>query len=283
MKIENIRLFLEVVQLGSINKAAEKLYISQQSLSIIMKNMEAELGVELLVRNYKGIVLTSDGEKFFDCAQNIVSSYDDFLLQCSQNGDSCVLNLYTTPSLSQHVTQLQGVAFGGRYYLSVHERSIEEIADMIEKKRKGLYFLALYDGKPENLSQRSDKYLVGFDKQSVEFCHNSSPLLTEDTREEKASWPKIINTYRADDMGQTLNIGDIHVCKKLMREKGFSASTAFSLFRMDFTEDEWTVLNMTKNESIEYVMFFRLGTESALREAKGEILKTMQQKFDTVQ
>ena len=39
MKIENIRLFLEVVQLGSINKAAEKLYISQQSLSTIMKNM----------------------------------------------------------------------------------------------------------------------------------------------------------------------------------------------------------------------------------------------------
>ena len=88
MKIENIRLFLEVVQLGSINKAAEKLYISQQSLSTIMKNMEAELGVELLVRNHKGIALTADGEKFLACAQTIVSAFDEFRLQSSLSGDS---------------------------------------------------------------------------------------------------------------------------------------------------------------------------------------------------
>lgn len=279
MKIENIRLFLEVVQLGSINKAAEKLYISQQSLSTIMKNMEAELGVELLVRNHKGIALTADGEKFLACAQTIVSAFDEFRLQSSLSGEGCVLNFYTTPSLSQHVAELQGIAFGGKYYLSVHERSSEELADMIEKKRQGIYFLALWDGKPENIAQRSDKYVIAADEQSVEFCHESSPLLTAGADGAKAAWPKIINTYRADDMVQTLNIGDIHVCKKLMREKGFCASTALSLFRMDFAEDEWTVLKVLDSERIEYVLFFRLGADSALREVKGELLKMMREKF----
>ena len=38
MKIENIRLFLDVVRYGSINKAAEKNFIAQQSVTI--KKME---------------------------------------------------------------------------------------------------------------------------------------------------------------------------------------------------------------------------------------------------
>ena len=83
MKIENIRLFLEVVQLGSINKAAEKLYISQPNLSVIIKNMETELGVKLLVRNNTGIRLTTAGEAFFGSAQTIIQAYDGFLDQQS--------------------------------------------------------------------------------------------------------------------------------------------------------------------------------------------------------
>ena len=43
MKIENIRLFLDVVRYGSINKAAEKNFIAQQNLSVTIKNMEKEL------------------------------------------------------------------------------------------------------------------------------------------------------------------------------------------------------------------------------------------------
>ena len=42
MKIENIRLFLDVVRYGSINKAAEKNFIAQQNLSVTIKNMEKE-------------------------------------------------------------------------------------------------------------------------------------------------------------------------------------------------------------------------------------------------
>ena len=62
MKIENIRLFLDVVRYGSINKASEKNFIAQQNLSVIIKNMEKELDTTLFERNNTGIILTkADG------------------------------------------------------------------------------------------------------------------------------------------------------------------------------------------------------------------------------
>lgn len=69
MKIENIRLFLDVVRYGSINKAAEKNFIAQQNLSVTIKNMEKELGHTLLERTNAGITLTENGHNFLPMRQ----------------------------------------------------------------------------------------------------------------------------------------------------------------------------------------------------------------------
>lgn len=44
MKIEQLQQLLAVVEEGSMNEAAQKLYVARSSLSTSMKNLEAELG-----------------------------------------------------------------------------------------------------------------------------------------------------------------------------------------------------------------------------------------------
>ena len=62
---------LEIVNCGSINKAAERLHISQPNLSVSIKNLEAELGFSIFERGNRGIKLTREGEIFLLSARTI--------------------------------------------------------------------------------------------------------------------------------------------------------------------------------------------------------------------
>lgn len=57
--------FYMVAKSGSFSKAAEDMYVSQPNVSRNIKNLEETLGLELIVRNNKGIKLTSDGLELY--------------------------------------------------------------------------------------------------------------------------------------------------------------------------------------------------------------------------
>jgi DNA-binding transcriptional LysR family regulator len=71
MTLQQLKYFIEIVERGSINKAAETLYISQPSLSNALRELEAEAGVELITRTPKGIALTADGAEFLGYARQV--------------------------------------------------------------------------------------------------------------------------------------------------------------------------------------------------------------------
>ena len=62
MKNEQLRNFIKVVDCGSINKAAEQLYVSQPSLSRSIHSLEEEMGKELVIRSNRGVTLTPNRE-----------------------------------------------------------------------------------------------------------------------------------------------------------------------------------------------------------------------------
>ena len=65
MNLVHLKYAVEVAETGSINKASEKLYVSQPNLSRAIKELEASLGVTRFDRSAKGMVLTPDGELIF--------------------------------------------------------------------------------------------------------------------------------------------------------------------------------------------------------------------------
>lgn len=72
MNIKEIEYFLEVVKEKSFTRAANNLYISQPALSKSIKNLEADLKIQLIERNTKVFNLTSDGEVFYDNAKQSI-------------------------------------------------------------------------------------------------------------------------------------------------------------------------------------------------------------------
>ena len=67
--------FLKVSKMGSISKAADKLYISQPALSQQLKNLEKELDASLFIRSNKGIELTEEGKivyKYFSMSEKLL-------------------------------------------------------------------------------------------------------------------------------------------------------------------------------------------------------------------
>ncbi|MCR5732171.1 MAG: LysR family transcriptional regulator [Sphaerochaetaceae bacterium] len=56
---------------NSFTRAAEKLYITQPALSIIVKKLEDELGKELFIRTKKKVTLTEAGQRYLDAADEV--------------------------------------------------------------------------------------------------------------------------------------------------------------------------------------------------------------------
>lgn len=73
MKLRYLEYAVMIMRCQSISKAAEKLYISQPSLSEAVKKLEEKLGFVVFKRNNRGIEITPAGEKFLVDAQEILS------------------------------------------------------------------------------------------------------------------------------------------------------------------------------------------------------------------
>lgn len=67
----------------SLTKAAEKLFITQPSLSKSLSRIEKALGIKLFKRTTSGIEPTYSGEKYYRMAQDILKIYDEFEMEIS--------------------------------------------------------------------------------------------------------------------------------------------------------------------------------------------------------
>src|SRR5713101_3498770 len=70
MELRHLRYFVAVAEAGSLTVAAEKkLHTAQPSLSRQIRDLENEVGVQLMTRNARGIELTAAGRAFLDHAR----------------------------------------------------------------------------------------------------------------------------------------------------------------------------------------------------------------------
>lgn len=77
MNILHMKYAVKVAEAGSINKAAEELYIAQPNLSRCVKELEADLGIIIFDRTSKGMTLTAEGSEFIRYAKKILEQIDD--------------------------------------------------------------------------------------------------------------------------------------------------------------------------------------------------------------
>lgn len=74
--MESLRDFVTVCQEKKMTRAAEKLFMSKQTLSAVVKKLEREMNTVFLVRGSFGVELTPEGQCFFEYAQQMLALWE---------------------------------------------------------------------------------------------------------------------------------------------------------------------------------------------------------------
>ena len=86
MTLNQLNYIITIAESGSINKAAEQLYLSQPSLTGAVQDLERELGITLFHRSGRGVTLTGDGAEFLLYAKQLYGQYVNILEKYGKNG-----------------------------------------------------------------------------------------------------------------------------------------------------------------------------------------------------
>lgn len=205
MTIQQIRYCLGVADCGSFNRASEKLFISQPSLTASIHDLEAELGFEIFRRTSRGTSLTDKGSSFLSDARLLFQTYED------------VRSKYVTPvkkrfSVSALYYEFARLAFidvvkkysDGQFDFSFREMRaltvIEEVADgksdigllYISEKNQEEIKKALLAGKVKFTPLTECKAFV--------YMHVSHPLAQKDWISLEDLRPYHFVTFDTDDV-----------------------------------------------------------------------------------
>ena len=134
MTLQQIRYALTIAQTHSMNKAAEKLFISQPTLTSAIRELEHELGICIFLRTGKGMIPTNEGAEFLSYAAQIRQMCD--LLEDKYHGTDCTRRRFcvSTQHYSFAVRAFVETvrAFGtSKYELAIREtRTLDVIKDV---------------------------------------------------------------------------------------------------------------------------------------------------------
>lgn len=76
MNWNQLRYVIQIAEEGNLSRAAEKLYISQPSLSVSLRSLEEELGTPLFVRSGSGVSLTLAGKEYVEWARHTLKTHN---------------------------------------------------------------------------------------------------------------------------------------------------------------------------------------------------------------
>jgi len=87
MNLRDLRYLVAVADLRHFGKAAEACYVSQPTLSTQIKKLEEFLGVQLIERNNKQVMLTPVGAEVVERARRVLHQVDDLIELCRASRD----------------------------------------------------------------------------------------------------------------------------------------------------------------------------------------------------
>ena len=87
MTLQQLNYVITISESGSINRAAEKLYVSQPSLTSAIKELEKELGIVLFNRSARGVTLTAEGVDFLPYARQVYGQYLNLMEKYGKAGE----------------------------------------------------------------------------------------------------------------------------------------------------------------------------------------------------
>ncbi|WP_434798393.1 LysR family transcriptional regulator [Terrisporobacter vanillatitrophus] len=173
MTIRHLRIFIEVARTGKMSLAAQKLFISQPTVSQAIRELEDHYGQKLFERLSKKLYITSFGKELFSYASQVVEQFDN--LEKIMNDNLHIENLRIGASvtvgtclLSKIIKEFHSVAPRVNTYAYVNNTT------MVEKKLlESDLDIAIVEGEIHSQDLVTTPVI---DDYLVLLCNNNHPL-----------------------------------------------------------------------------------------------------------
>jgi DNA-binding transcriptional LysR family regulator len=225
-----LRIFYEVSKELNMTKVAEKLYVSQPSISQAINDLENELDVKLFDRMGKKLYLTHEGSVFLNYARRILNIYDEAVkvikeMNNSQRGKlkigaSTTIGIYILPDIIGK--------FSKTYCdvdISIIIENTENIVKLMEENHLDIAFV-------EGPVHSDEIEVENFYEDELVFITNQNH-----------PWTKMKKVQKCDIVKE----------KVIIREKGSGTREVF--------------IEALEQNSIEYNIFMELGHTEAIKKA----------------
>lgn len=230
MNERKLRIFYEVSKELNMTKAAEKLYVSQPSISQAINDLENDLGVKLFDRIGKKLFLTYEGDTFLKYTRRILNIYDEAIKVIKEMstlkrgklkiGASTTIGIYILPDIIGSFSKIYD-----NIDISLIIENTENIVKLIEENKIDIAFV---EGPTH-----SDEIDV------KKFCDDELVFITSKNH----PWVRAKKIFQ----------GDIVKEKIILREEGSGTREVF--------------MTALKEKSIDCNIFMELGHTEAIKKA----------------
>ncbi len=148
LTLQQLHYAIVISETGSLNKAAEVLYVAQPSLSGAIRDLEEELHITIFHRSSRGVTLTNDGEEFMLYArqtylqyENILDKYGELGRRKKKFGISTQHYSFAVKSFVEMVKQFNTA----EYEFAIRETKTMEIIEDVSTLRSEIGILYLSD------------------------------------------------------------------------------------------------------------------------------------------
>ena len=148
MTLQQLNYVITISECGSLNKAAEILYVAQPSLTGAVKELEKELGITIFNRGGRGVTLTNDGTEFLLYARQVYAQYKELLEKYGKAGNLKKKFGVSTQHYSFAVkafVEMVKTFDTSKYEFAIRETKTKEVIDDVSTMRSEIGILYLSD------------------------------------------------------------------------------------------------------------------------------------------
>ena len=148
MTIQQLLYVIQITEMGSFNRAAEKLFMAQPSLTAAVKELEKEIGITIFNRSGKGVTLTAEGTDFLPYARSVADQYQNLLDVYGKQGARKQKFAVSTQHYSFAVkafVELTRAFDVAEYEFAIRETRTRDVIDDVNASRSEIGILYLND------------------------------------------------------------------------------------------------------------------------------------------
>ncbi len=255
MRIQQLHYIVKIVETGSMNEAAKRLFITQPSLSNAVRDLEREMSIEIFIRNPKGITLTKDGVEFLSYARQVLEQ--TALLEERYKSKNNNRELFSVSAqhyafvVNAFVSLLKGTDMS-QYELFLRETRTYEIIDDVKNFRSEIGVLFLNSYNRDVLNKMFDDnhltYTRLFQAQPHIFVSKTNPLASKKivTLEDLEDFP-----YLSYDQGihNSFYFSE-EILSQISHKKSIVVSDRATLFNLLIGLDGYTIATGILNSNL---------------------------------